>query len=267
MVDDWLKDVPELKIPYELNKTFSDILQLTDRQKAEALVDDWLALVIKFIESFRAEYEKTSKGWEDPYGNVPNTIAKWRKTILNYITYKDGYGRPPTNSFAEFANKQIKRAYKLGNGYNLEVLRAKVMYGGVLVKKRPPHPLDEKRTRTSRKSARAQKEADKQNAISSSDPSCLEGVHKKEHQAEDVKLKDGSTGLGPAAQYESFCNTNNENQGVFEFIEFPEQISGEKSKHRRGRRAFKYDHNQPNMDDLWSSSVEHQSSLDDAAAS
>ncbi len=147
LVKKWLEDVPDIATAYWLVKDFSDILQLTDRQKAEELTDLWLERACEFVNYFRAKYEKGYRGeWKDPFGNVPNTITGWRANILNYIKFKGYFGINATNGFAEFANKQIKFASRVGN-YTFQVLRLKVVYGGILVKKRPPHPLDEKKTR------------------------------------------------------------------------------------------------------------------------
>jgi transposase len=145
----WLKNVPDLAAAYQLKKDFSDILQLSDRQKAEELTDAWLDRVCEFVKDFRGKYEKKYHGsWEDPFGNVPNTVTEWRSSILTYIDYKNLFEIKTTNAFAEFANKQIKKAFKMGNGYRFAVLRVKVVHGGVLVVKRPPHPLDQKWTRS-----------------------------------------------------------------------------------------------------------------------
>jgi transposase len=150
-VTKWLRDVPDLAKAYNLKKALSDILQLSDRGKAELLVDLWLKQVEEFVEYFRGKYQKKYRGkWEDPFGNVPTTFRKWREEILSYIDFKGRFRLNPTNAFAEFANKQIKKAFRMGNGYSHEVLRAKVIYGGILVNRRPPHPLDKKWTRTKR---------------------------------------------------------------------------------------------------------------------
>ncbi|HYX71965.1 MAG TPA: ISL3 family transposase, partial [Nitrososphaera sp.] len=75
----WLEQVPDLAAAYRLKKDFSDILQLSDRLKAENLVEPWLARVCEFVNYFRAKYEKNYGGrWEDPFGSVPNTITAWR---------------------------------------------------------------------------------------------------------------------------------------------------------------------------------------------
>jgi hypothetical protein len=70
-------------------------------------------------------------------------IKVWREYILNYISYKKRFELKPTNAFAECSSGQIKRAQRLGNGYTYEVLRAKVVHGGLLMKRRPRLMLEE----------------------------------------------------------------------------------------------------------------------------
>jgi hypothetical protein len=101
------------------------------------------------VEYFRNKYRRSYPGkWPDPFGNVTGTITDWRDSILNYIDCKSMFNRPTvSNSFAEFANGRIKEAYALGHHYSYEVLRLKCVYGGVMVRRRPPHPLDAPRLR------------------------------------------------------------------------------------------------------------------------
>lgn len=155
VADKWLADMPDLAWAHRLKEDFSDILQLTDREKAEELTELWLPQVCDFVDYFRGKYERNHKDeWPDPFGNVPHTITRWRNSILNYIDCKDMFSaKTVSNSFAEFANGRIKRAYLVGY-YSFEVLRLKVIYGGVLVKQHPPHPLDVPRLRVVRKRGR-----------------------------------------------------------------------------------------------------------------
>lgn len=142
VVDKWLADMPDLKRAHDLKERFSDILQLTDRNRAEGLTDLWLPDVKAFAEEFEAKYHRKYQGeWAYPFANVPDTISQWRDSILNYIDCKQMFNsKTVSNSFAEFANGRIRAAYEIGY-YSFEVLRLKVIYGGVLVRRRPPHPL------------------------------------------------------------------------------------------------------------------------------
>jgi hypothetical protein len=149
VVKSWLHDVPDIATAYWLKEGFSDILQLTDRPQAEERTDLWLEEVREFVKHFRAKYQKSYRGvWENPFGNVPQTIGEWRPYILNYIDYKHRFEFKVTNAFAEFVNGRIKKAYRLCSGLTYEVLRMKVIHGGVLLKRRPPHPCDEARLRS-----------------------------------------------------------------------------------------------------------------------
>jgi transposase len=152
LADRWLADVPDIAWAHRLKEEFSDILQLTDREKAEALTDAWLRQVHDFVQYFRDKYQQTfreqcqksdPRPWPDPFGNVPGTVTEWRNSILNYIDCKSMFNsRTVSNSFAEQVNGRIKKAYRVGHHYSFEVLRIKCVYGGVMVRRRPPHPLD-----------------------------------------------------------------------------------------------------------------------------
>jgi transposase len=150
--DKWFEERPDLATAYGLKEKFSDILQLWDRQEAEIRTDLWLIEVHRFIETLRSKYgddpdNPKGKKWKPPFSNVLTTIKSWRPEILNYIDCKDSYAMTTTNFFAEHVNGKIKRANVLCNGLDFETLRAKVLHGGVMVKRRPPHPLSEPKKR------------------------------------------------------------------------------------------------------------------------
>src|SRR5205807_735841 len=48
-----------------------------------------------------------------------------------------------SNGFAENANGKIKAARALSHNCSYETIRVKLVHGGVMVKRRPPHPLSE----------------------------------------------------------------------------------------------------------------------------
>lgn len=150
--DKWFEDVPDIEPAYWLKEDFSDILQLWDRQKAEELTDLWLQRVEEFIKDLRAKYHKeTGTAWKGPFTNVLTTINKWRPYILNYIDCKNRFGLTTTNYFAEHVNKKIKRAKALVNGASFETIRMKVIHGGVMVTRRPQHPLSQIQVRPNAK--------------------------------------------------------------------------------------------------------------------
>jgi transposase len=153
-VDKWLEEIPIISTAYWLKEDFSDILQLSDRQKAEDLTDYWLVRVYNFIEEFNAQYQNTRGGRKQcPFSNIPTTISKWRSCILNYIDYKKRLNLKAGNSFAEHVNGKIKAARALSHNCSYETIRVKLVHGGVMVSRRPPHPLDRQQKRSASKAA------------------------------------------------------------------------------------------------------------------
>jgi hypothetical protein len=149
--DRWFQDVPDVETAYWLKEDFSDILQLRDRQKAEELTDLWLARVGEFIRHLRSQYQGgKGRKWSCPFTNVLTTVKMWRPHILNYIDSKNCYSLTATNYFAEHVNNKLKRAASLSHGVAFETLRIKAIHGGVMVKRRPPHPLSEPQVRRKR---------------------------------------------------------------------------------------------------------------------
>lgn len=146
--DKWFEDLPEVGAAYWLKEEFSDILQLRDRQKAEELTDVWLGRVEEFIGQLRSKYQgEKGKKWACPFTNVLTTIKTWRPQILNYIDSKHIYPSAVSNFFAEHVNKKLKMAKSLGNGIAFETVRMKAVHGGVMISRRPRHPLSEPQVR------------------------------------------------------------------------------------------------------------------------
>ena len=142
-VEVWFATSPLLARAYDLKESFSDILQLSDRKKAEELTDQWLERLAEFVRDFEIHYEKEcDKLRKYPFKSALSSFRRYRAYILNYIDFKSRFILKVTNAFAEFANRQIKKAHAIGNGYRYEVLRAKLIHGGLLKRKMPEHPLD-----------------------------------------------------------------------------------------------------------------------------
>jgi hypothetical protein len=147
--DKWLEEVPDVATAYWLKESFSDILQLRDRGKAEELTDHWLSRVEEFIEELHSKYQQEQGRKRDcPFANIHTTIKKWRPYILNYVDSKSICSSTVTNFFAEHVNKKLKSAKSLGNGIAFETIRMKAVHGGVMVKRRPPHPLSDRQARS-----------------------------------------------------------------------------------------------------------------------
>lgn len=244
ILEKWLQDVPDIAQAYELVKDFSDILQLTDRQKAEDLTDPWLQRVIDFVAYFRSRYKKTYRGkWPDPFGNVPATISDWRANILNYIDFKGRYDINTTNAFSEFANGRVKKAYQLG-GYDFDVLRFKVVFGGVKRRQRPPHPLDDRQPRDSTKQTGSRSKRKKRY----SNPKSNLGRLKAAREEKDVTrglLDDPKENAGWQIRFEKTAartsgSKSNEQASRIEAAMGEDNIKGQRpSIKRRGRRRMK----------------------------
>lgn len=150
VLERWFEEVPDVGKAYYLKEALSDILQLKDRRKAEEELDLWLERVSDFVKDFSSKHRKNLRPGE-PFSNVLITVTEWRGKILNYVDFKDHFKEVAkvkvTNAFAELANRQIKTAYRLGSSYSYEIIRAKVVHGGILMKRRPSHPLDGKTSR------------------------------------------------------------------------------------------------------------------------
>jgi hypothetical protein len=154
--DQWFEDLPEVGTAYWLKEEFSDILQLWDRQKAEELTDIWLGRVEEFIGQLRSKYqEKKGRKFDCPFTNVLTTIKTWRPQILNYIDSKHINSSAVSNFFAEHVNKKLKKAKSLGNGIAFETVRMKAIHGGVMVRRRPRHPLSDPQVRLKRQSPKS----------------------------------------------------------------------------------------------------------------
>jgi transposase len=143
IVKEWLEQVPEIKVAYELKEEFCDLWELRDRREAEERYRAWAGRVEGLL--------------PHPFGNILVSVKRWRREIFNYFKYHDGGHFKLTNAFAESANNVVKTAQRLGKGYRFWVIRAKVIHGGGFVTRRPPHPLAAKRRRSRAVSAKGRK--------------------------------------------------------------------------------------------------------------
>ena len=142
----WFNEMPDVARAYTLKEDFASLLQSSDRQRAERLARVWLEQARVFADYVLTRYAKQCKAvGKKPFGSVVKTITGWFEQILNYVEYKNRFRIKVTNAFAEYANREIKRAERMGNGYNFDVLRAKLVYGEFVHEIKRPHPL--KRTK------------------------------------------------------------------------------------------------------------------------
>lgn len=224
VVEKWLEDVPALGTAYRLKEDFSDILQLKDRREAEEKFDLWMERVRQFVQEFECGSRgRAGRKDEVPFSNVLVSIKQWREYILNYIDYKNYFGRRPTNGFAESANRQIKRAQSLGNGYNFEVIRAKAIYGGVVAKRRPRFRLTSLTPRARRGRGR-----DGQGAVSPGKGGNiikLEGARKANDETEGL-LQDPKSVEGWVERFEEV-----QQGALYDNLDTPDTQSGSTGRH------------------------------------
>jgi transposase len=126
-LEEWLDRVPELQAAYWLKEEFCNLYELPNSKEALDRYDDW---VVK------------ARATSAAFNSVMHTIKIWRPMVFGYNDWKERFPLKVTNGFAESANNQIKRLYRLCNGLGFWVLRAKLLFGEGFVRNRPPHPLD-----------------------------------------------------------------------------------------------------------------------------
>lgn len=118
----WGEKVPEVRIAYELKEEFLEIWSLSGRNEAERRYRRWK--------------QKIPSSLESAFSTITGAVKNWGREIFNYFDHKI------TNAFTESANNIIKSVQREGRAYSYEIVRAKMLYGGAFVTRRPPHPLD-----------------------------------------------------------------------------------------------------------------------------
>lgn len=143
IVDRWFLQMPELDRSYKLKEDFAGIFQLSDMENARKHFSIWLEKVAEFDRYFNQKYKKQiRRPRKEPFAGILISMKEhWFNEILNYVKYKTEFSIKVTNAFAEYANNQIKKGFRRGNGYHFTVLRDKVVFGDFLVEKFVPHPL------------------------------------------------------------------------------------------------------------------------------
>jgi transposase len=126
-IDQWLEQIPELKVGYWLKEEFCNLYELSSSQEALQRYDEW---------------EVRAKAASPAFHSVAHTVQHWRSMVFGYNDFKDRFPKRVTNGSSEAANKIIKRVRRLCVGIDRETLRAKLILGEFFVVRRPPHPLD-----------------------------------------------------------------------------------------------------------------------------
>ena len=105
VLDGWLANAPPLRRAWQAKEAFYDIWDCTSRSEAEAAFERW-----------KAEYRDIPE-----FVKLGKTVDNRHREVFAYFDTK------LTNAFTEAANGILKIANRLGRGYSLDVLRARVI--------------------------------------------------------------------------------------------------------------------------------------------
>ena len=102
------RDFPTLAVAWRCKERFFAIWEQTDRQSASEAMDAWVAAVPPAMAVFFKE--------------ALSALVTRRNHILNYFDHRI------TNAYTESINRLAKSINRMGRGYSLEVVRAKMLY-------------------------------------------------------------------------------------------------------------------------------------------
>lgn len=127
---DVLQDYPDMVSAWAVKEKFHDIWSARSREEASRLMDEWILCVPTELEKYFKE---------------PLAVLHGRRPeILNYFDHRF------TNAYTESVNRLGKTINRMGRGYTLEVVRAKMLYderaiakGAVVLRKPRPKPTDD----------------------------------------------------------------------------------------------------------------------------
>ncbi len=121
---------PDLKAAWLCKEQFHAIWQADSRDEADVRIDRWLRSV--------------PDGLRLPFKEPITAFMERRDHILNY------FDMPVTNAYTESINRLGKSINRMGRGYSLEVVRAKMLYdqraikkGALVVREQPNVPDDD----------------------------------------------------------------------------------------------------------------------------
>lgn len=102
-----LSPLPKMEAAYRAKKRFVEILEMTDRDKADRALQEW--------------EEALTEPLEEDFSSVLYALSRWRQELLNY--FETDY----TNGFIESANRTIRQDHKVGMKF--KTLKAKAKFG------------------------------------------------------------------------------------------------------------------------------------------
>jgi len=110
----WSKLFPELKIAYELKEKFFEIYDKGSRVAAESHAKQWELSIPSEV--------------ENEFKDLKIALRNWWVEIFNYFEY------PVTNTYNESVNNLAKSINRMGRGYSVEVIRARLLFDEIAQK-------------------------------------------------------------------------------------------------------------------------------------
>jgi transposase len=117
IVEAWYNGFPQLGKAYDLKESFYEIYDAADRPEAEERFEAWKNSIPEDL-------------WV-VFGPVAKMVDNWYEYIFAYWDHRI------TNAYTEAVNRTLKELNRRGRGYSFEVLRARVLYRGAYVAKKP----------------------------------------------------------------------------------------------------------------------------------
>jgi transposase len=105
---EWFELHPELELAYRIKESFHEIYNCSDKEDAQAFAQVWL-------DSLPPEMEYA-------FGAARTALTNWWGEIFNF------YDHRVTNAYTESTNRLAKDMNRMGRGYSLEVMRARLIY-------------------------------------------------------------------------------------------------------------------------------------------
>lgn len=102
-----LGPIPKMEAIYRARQRFTEILEMTDRGKADRALRRW--------------EEALTGQLEEDFDSVLRALSNWREELLNY------FDTDYTNGFIEAVNRTIRRDHE--PGMKFQTLKAKVKFG------------------------------------------------------------------------------------------------------------------------------------------
>jgi transposase len=117
ILDTWVGTFPLLGKAYQLKEEFCDLWLIQDRKEAQERF-------VAFLGHIPAELEA-------PFHPLITAMTNWKAEIFSY------WDHPVTNAYTEALAGLVKIANRVGRGYSFQAIRAKILYSGLPVVRKP----------------------------------------------------------------------------------------------------------------------------------